>query len=982
MRVFMNTRIIFAVLFLSGSLFAQTTFISTPQYPGQTDSIVITFDISKANPQGKTTLSGYSGTVYAHTGVTIQIGAGTPQEWQNVIGNWGDNTRQPALKQSGSSDFTITIKNPRDYYNVTDPAEQIIALNFVLRSSDGNKQTENITIPIYNHGIRLVLNSPRVNTSYGDPARSPVFADPAGSINISASTSELGTKTKSIALFVNGILKTESSTNSLSYTFTAAANPAWSNEIKLIAADTANIEDSAKFVIDRYPSVKDAPLPAGNQIGINYGTDGTKTTLALYAPYKKSVFVIGDFNGWKVDSTYLMNRYQVTPDSVIWWTTLSNLTPGQEYAYQFLIDGSLRVQDPYTEKILDPDNDSDPELQKVYPNLMPYPYQKTSGIVSVLQTAQTPYAWKVNGFSRVSKEKLFIYELLVRDFISTHSYTTLKDTLGYFKKLGVTAIELMPINEFEGNSSWGYNPMMYFAPDKYYGTKKQLKDFIDAAHQNGIAVIMDIVLNHSYGSSPMVAMYWDTTNSRPAANSPWFNQVSPNPVYSWGYDFNHESKATKYFVDRVTSFWLTEYKMDGFRFDFTKGFTNTPGEGTPYDPSRIAILERIANKIWGVSKDAYMICESFTENREEIELANYGMMIWGNENYTYNQATMGYASGWDFGSGSSGVSYLNRGYSAPGLVGYMESHDEERLMFKNERWGNSSGSYIIKIPDSNTPPTVALNRMKLAASFFITVPGPKMIWEFGELGFDYSIGYPGVTITSPSDATYNTVMAQHRLDPKPAVWNYLSDNDRKSLFNVFAGLIRLKKSYPAFSSSSFTMNTSGFQKSIHINDPSMNVTILGNFDVSDGSISPVFQSTGKWYEFFTGDSLNVTDTGAQISLQPGEYRLYTSKKLPRLSDLITSVQNREIIPVRYRLDQNYPNPFNPSTLISYQLPANSFVTLKVYDVLGREVATLVNENQWAGVHKVEFNKPLASGVYFYRIEAGKFVESKKMVLLK
>lgn len=970
----MNIRVLISAFLFSGSLLAQTTFITTPKFPVQTDSIVISFDVTNSTHPNK--IAGYTGQVYAHTGVTTQTGSGSPQTWQNVIGTWGDNTLQPKLARIGTNAYIITINNPRRYYGVTDPTKKIVALNFVLRSSDGNMQTEDISVPIYSTGIALVLNSPRVNISYGDPMRSPVFIDKTGSLQISASTSELGTKTKSITLYINNTQKAQSGTNSFIYTYSAADFSAWKNEIKLIAVDTAGIKDSAKFAIARYPEITDTPLPAGNQMGINYGTDGTKVTLALYAPYKKSVFVIGDFNNWEIDTTYLMNRYQVTPDSVIWWTTISNLAPSQEYGYQFLIDGSLRVQDMYTEKILDPANDSDPELQKVYPGLMAYPYAKTSGIVSVLQTAQAPYSWKVTNFSRVPKEKLVIYELLVRDFISTHSYPTLKDTLGYFKKLGVTAIELMPINEFEGNSSWGYNPMMYFAPDKYYGTKKQLKDFIDAAHQNGIAVIMDIVLNHSYGSSPMVQMYWDTTNGRPAANSPWFNQVSPNPVYSWGYDFNHESKATKYFVDRVTSFWLTEYKMDGFRFDFTKGFTNTPGEGTPYDPSRIAILERIANKIWGVSKDAYMICEHFCENREEIELANYGMMIWGNENYSYNQATMSYASGWDFGSGSTAVSYVSRGYSKPGLVGYMESHDEERLMFKNERWGNSSGNYNIKTL------TTALDRMKLAAAFFITVPGPKMIWEFGELGFDYSIGWPGVTLTTPSDADYSNIMSQHRLDPKPAVWNYLTDNDRKGLFNVFMGLIRLKKNYPAFSSAVFSMNASSFQKSIHINDASMNVTILGNFDVSAGSINPAFQSTGKWYEFFTGDSLTVSDAGAVISLQPGEYRLYTSQKIPKLSDLITSVQDKNTLPAQYRLEQNYPNPFNPSTMISYQLPFNSQVTLKVYDILGREIATLVDERQSAGTYKIEFNKPLASGVYLYRIQAGNFIESKKMILLK
>ncbi len=115
-----------------------------------------------------------------------------------------------------------------------------------------------------------------------------------------------------------------------------------------------------------------------------------------------------------------------------------------------------------------------------------------------------------------------------------------------------------------------------------------MKRFIDECHRHGIAVIQDMVLNHSYGQSPLVRLYWDKQNNRPSAQNPWYNPVSPNPVYSWGYDFNHESEATKIFVDRVNRYWLTEYKVDGFRFDFTKGFTNTPGDGSAYDAARIA----------------------------------------------------------------------------------------------------------------------------------------------------------------------------------------------------------------------------------------------------------------------------------------------------------------------------------------------------------------------------------------------------------
>jgi len=520
--------------------------------------------------------------------------------------------------------------------------------------------------------------------------------------------------------------------------------------------------------------------------------------------------------------------------------------------------------------------------------------------------------------------------------------------------------------------------MTYFAPDKYYGTKDDLKKFIDACHQNGIAVIQDIVLNHAYNSNSMAQMYWDNANNRPAANNPWFNVQSnfANPDAHWGNDFNHESKATQYFVDRVLQYWLTEFKIDGFRFDFTKGFGNNPkpatGDtwGSAYDADRIRLLKRMVDKVWSYDPTAIMIFEHLAENREDQELAQYGILMWGNMNSAYNQATMGYPTNpsWDF----SGISYKQRNWNVPNLDGYMESHDEERLMYKNLTYGKSSGSYNVK--DLAT----ALNRIKLAATFFITVPGPKMIWQFGELGYDYSIDYNG------------------RLGQKPIPWadglNYYSNTDRKSLFNTFAALIRLKKIYPAFSSTEFTLNASGATKSLYINHSPMNVAIIGNFDVVSQNASVSFPNVGKWYEFFSGDSSDVSNVNTQFNLLPGEYRLYTSVRIPKASDLVTDIKEVEELPTEFRLEQNYPNPFNPETVISYQLAVSSHVSLKIYDLLGREVATLVNEVQPAGIHHSQFsirNLPagrqgsqLSSGVYLYRIQTGQFVQSKKMILLK
>jgi hypothetical protein len=91
----------------------------------------------------------------------------------------------------------------------------------------------------------------------------------------------------------------------------------------------------------------------------------------------------------------------------------------------------------------------------------------------------------------------------------------------------------------------------------------------------------------------------------------------------------------------------------------------------------------------------------------------------------------------------------------------------------------------------------------------------------------------------------------------------------------------------------------------------------------------------------------------------------------------------EVIPTGYALHQNYPNPFNPSTVISYQIPTSAFVRLRVFDVLGNEVASLINKEQHAGYYNVTFNaNNLTSGIYFYRLEAGNYSETKKLILIK
>ncbi|MDO8550140.1 MAG: alpha-amylase family glycosyl hydrolase, partial [Ignavibacteria bacterium] len=591
----------FAFLLFQGFLFGQVV-VTVPEFPTGNDSIIVYLD---ATQPGAEELLNYTGTVYTHTGVNTNFG-----DWQHVIGEWGNNQNQPSLTRLGQNSYQLTIGYPRQFYSVTNPAEQILALAFVFRSANASQQTRpDIFIDLYEPGVTVVINSPNISDQFGDPLRSPAFASQNDTIDVDLTAAEIGTEVSDFTLYVNDVQVAQTNTNQINYEFIAAEHSDGANEFLAIVVDTAGLTDSAEFIIFVNPPVEDASLPPGNEYGINYD-NSTTVTLALLAPYKEFIYVPGDFNDWKVNTDYYLKRDIIDANNVVWWVTINNLTLGQEYAFQYYVDGELRIADPYTEKVLDPWNDQY-ITNSTYPNLKPYPSGKTAEPVSVFQTDQVPYSWNITDFQRPEKTDLVIYELLIRDFLAAHDYKTLIDTLNYLKTLGVNVIELMPIMEFEGNESWGYNPSFHLAVDKYYGPKNDLKKFIDSAHANDIAVILDMVLNHAYGQSPLVRLYWDAANSRPAPNNPWFNVISPNPVFSFGYDFNHESQVTKDFVDRVNNFWLEEYKFDGFRFDFTKGFTNTPGDGGSYDQARINILKRMADKIWEVDSTAYVILEHF-----------------------------------------------------------------------------------------------------------------------------------------------------------------------------------------------------------------------------------------------------------------------------------------------------------------------------------------------------------------------------------
>jgi len=911
-------KIILTTLILLTSIWSWAQLVTTnPQFVTQNNGITeIIFDA--ASSEGNLGLKGYTGDVYAHVGVITSLSTSS-SDWKYVVTPWPSttnlalaNTTKNKLTSLGNDKWKLTIAPTiRNYFGVP-TTETIKRIALVFRSADGTKQGKTVSggdifVDLVQAGLNIAFTNPTSSQS--------VTVGTVMNIQVGSSIAA------NLNLFVNGTsVKTAIATTALSYTYTFASTL----DYTLIAEASLSgviVRDTVQICVPA--DVTNESRPSGLKDGINYINDST-VTLVMYSPGKTNIFVIGEFNNWTQQNAYQMKR-----DGDYWWYTLSGLTPGKIYGYQYLIDGTLKVSDAYTELVLDPWNDKwINQYNNIFPNLKPYPTGKTDGIVATLQTAKSTYNWEITNFTPPALENMVIYELLLRDFTPEKSLESAMNKLDYLKNLGITAVELMPIQEFDGNNSWGYNPNHYFAPDKAYGTPEMYKKFIDECHKRGMAVILDMVFNQASGLCPFAMLYWDAVNNRPAVNNPWMNPIAPHQ-YSVYNDFNHSFTGTKEYFKRVLQYWITEYKVDGYRMDLTKGFTQNSGTESTYDQSRIDNLSTYYDAVKAVKSDAMFILEHFCTGSEETVLANKGMYLWRNVNNSYSQSAMGYQSNSDF----SGMDATPRRW-----VGYAESHDEERNFYKAKTYGVAT-----IIADS----VARINRVPLNIAFTTLIPGPKMIYEFGEMGYDYSINSNG-----------------GRTNEKSPAWGWLNLPLRKAATDASAKIMTLRKLYPtAFTQGNFTLNI-GYSdwsagRRIALTHSDLNMVVLGNFDPTVTITAlPNFQNSGTWYNLLTGEELSVSNTHMTISMQPGALLIYTDRKVNLPSGLNKTV---------FQSDCNlYPTVTRGKVYIS---TSSTLKNVRIYNLQGFLVKTTANEteidmaNMMNGLYLIEVNTMQGKSMY-------------------
>ena len=903
--------LLFALVF-SSMVMAQVTTVPGIIQKGYDGEITIIFNPNEGN-KGMASAT----QCYAHTGL-ITSASSNDGDWKYVVEEWRKNTSKTQMTKDGAN-WKLVISNIYEYYNCPATTE-IKKLAFVFHDGpSGSKEGKTA------EGGDIFVELVEAGLSASIVSNMPEIASLGSSVTLNCYATAPATMT----LKLNGEAVQTATGTEMVYTHKLENQGNYDFEL-IVSTDKETATATASTCVPMTPTKANRPTGVVN--GIYYDkTDDTKVTLCTYAGSKteaaKHVFVVGDFNDWTISNEYQLKQAN---DSAYFWIELTGLTPQKEYAMQYVVvraDGQIkRISDLYSELVLHKDDQWEPKDN--YPGLMNYP-SAGEGYVTVIQTAKPEFKWSdaTLNFKRPNKNNLVIYELWVRDHTPARTFEGLMERMDYFEDLGINAIELMPICEFDGNDSWGYNPNHYFAVDKSYGSSEQLKVFIDECHKRGIAVIIDMVFNHTTGQNPMAELY-------PYGNdlkyNPWYNPTGsiPHKDKEFEPDWNHDFGPTKTMFTRCFQYWLNEYKVDGFRLDLSHGLCGTTDDDVEH-------LQDYYNKgVKAVSSDAYMILEHWDNGAST--LINAGMLCWDNTSNAYCQTAMGWLKDGDsFGN-------ANR----DGYVSYCESHDEERSFFKAKQWGNG---------DLQTNEAARVARVPLNMAFLTLLNGPQMFYHFAELGFDDSKfmnkdskwGKNDYGITSELGADYDA-----KTQVKKRVEHWMTEgNIHMSAFQKVGQIIQLRtRIMPEVFEGNPTKASIGSGAKLRTIQWGSDVFVAGNFDVTGNQT--VTLPSGTWYNYF-GEK---KETNTSITLAPGEVAIFTGKQvalpeMPEAYNFDTAIEDVVVTP-----SEILP-PYN----------------VQVYTVSGQMVDRQVNVMQvdLSGLH---------SGLYVVQYEKNGKKIAKKVIL--
>ncbi len=525
-------------------------------------------------------------------------------------------------------------------------------------------------------------------------------------------------------------------------------------------------------------------------------------------------------------------------------------------------------------------------------------------------------------------DSAIVYEIYPRSFSAQGGFQGITANIDRIKSLGANTVWFMPV--FEGPTTHGYEITDYYGLESDYGTNADFVAMITALKKNGLRVILDLVVNHTGVSHPMMQNVFKYRSYSPWANFYLWAGETGNSNFQYYFDWsslpnlNHNNPdVRKYFID-VSKYWIENYGIDGYRCDVAWGVEER--NHLFWNEWRAALRK--------LNPDIYLLAEASTSDA------------------TFYQKRFESAYDWDLRSlmlsvlnGSNTIGEMHKQivrayspYARP--FRFMENHDETR----------ATAMFDAK-------------RSLLTHTVIFTLNGIPLIYSGGEVGEKTGRGLINWNDPDTMHPYFKRLVEIRKNYVHNPIVSRIMNSDTASIY-----------SYASISGAQTVLTAANFK----------NTSATVNFDFS----SLPFNGVSNYY---------LTDlfSGKVYTIKPADrnsYSLALSNYQARVfyygldSISVTSITDGKIgngTPTEFKLSQNYPNPFNPVTTIEYSVPKNNVVRLRIFNILGQEVATLVNHEQRAGNYRVSFDgNKLSSGVYFYRIEAGSFTAVKKMMLMK
>lgn len=546
-------------------------------------------------------------------------------------------------------------------------------------------------------------------------------------------------------------------------------------------------------------------------------------TFELFAPYNASVSLKGDFTHWE--------PVPLEKDERGYWRLERDLDDGRyEYLYEvasrswFFEEDEIRhVTDPYASEVVD-DADQHAVLH-----------------VKDGQKVICDYQWQNDDAPLPQNHELIIYELLTHDFHvpadggdsdQRGTFQTIREKADYLADLGVTAIELLPIEEYPGRDGWGYNPRHFFAVESSYGTPADFMQLVDDFHGRGMRVFKDGVYNHSETSSPLTQIDHDY----------WFHHDPQDSEQNWGPEFNYEFHDGELdvmpacqFVGDVVGHWISQYHLDGIRFDAVAQMNN------------FMVLDWLDTKGYEISgQRPFTTIAEYMPPTPDVTKPNGPVDACWNVNFHYAMKEMLTGESIDVEKIMDCVDARRHGFeNTLQVVNYLASHDHNHLM--------------ADLGHAGLFDEAAFRRARLGAIVLFTAIGTPMIWQGQEFG----------------NAT------ECLQEPTPVDWSLLDNENGAALHGLYKSLIHLRRTNTALHGTDLEFvhvhDSLPIVAFIRWNGEGARVLTVLNFSDSfiEGYAIDNVGVNGTWHDWINDYDIEAKDGSLTIDLADWEGRIFT-----------------------------------------------------------------------------------------------------------